>query len=143
MEVTNFSLPDQNGRIHTLADYKGKWIILYFYPEDDTPGCTTEACNFRDDLEKFRSQDVIILGVSKDSVNSHDIFSKKYNLNFPILSDVDLEVIKKYNAWNEDKKTTRRITYLIDPNFKIKKTYENVNATNHPSEILEDLQNFQ
>jgi len=87
MKTTDFSLPDQNGQIHQLSFYKGRWVLLYFYPKDDTPGCTKEACGFRDSLNDLKKHNVPVLGVSADSVNSHKKFSKKHNLNFPLLSD--------------------------------------------------------
>lgn len=145
MEAVDFNLPDQDGKSHKLSDYKGKWVILYFYPKDDTPGCTKEACNFRDAFEELQKMDVQILGVSKDSVASHKKFAEKYDLNFPILSDEDKEVIKKYNAWGVKKFMGRefegilRTTYLIDPQGKIKKVYEKVNPLIHASEIIKDL----
>ena len=93
-----FELIDQNNKIHTLKQYKGKKVLIYFYPKDDTPGCTTEACNFRDNMKELEKRNIIILGVSKDNIKSHNKFSEKYNLNFPILSDESLEMIKSYNA---------------------------------------------
>ena len=120
-----FELPDQNGKIHKLSDYKGKWIVLYFYPKDDTPGCTKEACNFRDSINKFKKLGVVILGVSKDSVTSHKKFADKYHLNFTILSNEDKSVIKKYKSWGIKKfmgrefEGTIRNTYLINPKGEI------------------------
>jgi peroxiredoxin Q/BCP len=145
MQSTDFSLPDQNGVVHTLAQYRGKWVILYFYPKDDTAGCTKEACNFRDSISEFQKLGVVILGVSKDSVESHKKFEKKYHLNFTILSDESKDVIKAYHCWGEKKfmgKTfegTLRNTYLIDPSGEIKKVYEKVNPLVHSSQILSDL----
>lgn len=141
----DFSLPDQNGETHTLKKYTGKWVILYFYPRDDTPGCTKEACNFRDGIAEFQKRNVVILGVSKDSVPSHKKFAQKYHLNFPLLSDEHLGVIKAYNAWGEKKFMGRvfdgilRKTYLIDPNGQIAKVYEKVNPLVHSGEIRADL----
>ena len=137
MEISDFNLPDQNGRYHKLSDYKGKWIVLYFYPKDDTPGCTKEACNFRDSFHELQKLDVQILGVSKDSVASHKKFAEKYDLNFPILSDESREVIKKYKAWGIA--GILRKTYLIDPKGEVKKIYEKVNPLTHSSEIIKDL----
>ncbi len=140
-----FSLPDQDGKTHSLSEYMGKWVVLYFYPKDDTPGCTVEACNFRDSFHELQKLGVVILGVSKDSVKSHKKFADKYNLNFPILSDEGLETIKTYNAWGKKKFMGReydgifRMTYLIDPKGKIAKVYENVNPLTHASEIINDL----
>ena len=145
MNATDFRLSDQNGVIHTLVQYKGKWVILYFYPKDDTPGCTKEACNFRDSTEEFKKHGVAILGVSKDSVASHKKFAQKYHLTFPILSDESLETINAYNAWGKKKfmgkvfKGIKRTTYLINPKGEIVKVYEKVNPLTHAEEILADL----
>lgn len=149
MNATDFRLSDQDGVIHTLVQYKGKWVILYFYPKDDTPGCTKEACNFRDSTEEFKKHGVAILGVSKDSVASHKKFAEKYHLTFPILSDESVETIKAYHAWGKKKfmgreyDGTLRMTYLINPDGDIAKVYENVNPLVHAEEILTDLQSFQ
>jgi len=145
MKAKDFRLPDQNGKIHKLSDYKGKWVVLYFYPKDNTPGCTKEACSFRDSINDFLSKDIKVLGISKDPVNSHLKFSEKYKLNFPILSDEALKVIKTYDAWGTKKfmgKTfegTLRKTYLIDPDGDIKKIYPKVNPLNHAGEVLKDI----
>ena len=144
MKARDFSLPDQDGVVHKLSDYKGKWVILYFYPKDDTPGCTTEACNFRDSIKTFQEKNVAILGVSKDPIASHKKFKEKYHLNFSLLSDPDKTVIKQYKAWGEKKFMGRtfqgvlRRTYLIDPKGEIKKIYEKVNPLIHIGEILKD-----
>lgn len=146
METVDFSLPDQNGKIHKLSEYRGSWVILYFYPKDGTPGCTKEACGFRDSIQKLTSLGAIVLGVSKDSITSHKKFAEKYRLNFPILSDEEKKVIKAYHAWGEKKiigKTfqgTTRITYLIDKTGKIVKTYPRVNPLIHASQIITDIQ---
>lgn len=137
----DFSLPDQFGHPHSLHDYLGKWVVLYFYPKDDTPGCTTEACNFRDSLQSLQKLGVVILGVSKDSVASHTKFAIKYNLNFPILSDPDEQVIKAYNSHTP--LGTARKTYLINSKGEITKVYPAVNPTVHAQEILADLQTLQ
>ncbi len=145
MKATDFSLPDQNGKIHTLSQYRGKWVVLYFYPKDNTPGCTKEACNFRDSFRVLEKMGAVILGVSKDSVESHLKFVKKYGLNFPILSDPEKEVIKKYKAWGKKKflgkefEGTLRTSYLIDPEGEIKKVYAKVNPLSHAGEIIKDL----
>jgi thioredoxin-dependent peroxiredoxin len=149
MIASPFSLPDQDGVTRSLSDYKGKWVIVYFYPKDDTPGCTKEACNFRDSLHELQAKGVVILGISKDSVKSHKKFAEKYELNFPLLSDESKEVIKAYKAWGEKKfmgKTfegTLRTTYLINPEGEVAKVYENVNPTVHAKEILTDLEALQ
>jgi len=138
MKVKDFSLPDQNNIFHTLKEYKGAWVALYFYPKDDTPGCTKEACTFRDSLGELQKLGVVILGVSKDSVASHKKFADKYHLNFPVLSDESKEIIKAYDAWGA--LGTKRKTFLIDPNGEIKKIYEHVNPTIHAGEIIRDIQ---
>ena len=128
----DFVLPDQNGRWHKLSDYKGKWILLYFYPKDDTTGCTKEAWVIRDTFPNFKKLKAIVFGVSADSVECHKKFVQKYNLPFTLLSDEKKEVVKKYGVWG--KKTfmgrsymgTKRTSFLINPEFKIVKIYENV-----------------
>ena len=146
MKAQDFKLPDQDGKVHLLSQYKGKWIVLYFYPKDDTPGCTKEACNFRDSIQELKNLGVVILGVSKDSVQSHKKFSEKYHLNFPILSDESKKVIKSYKAWGKKSifgksfEGILRMTYLISPDGKISKVYKNVNPSVHSGEILKDLQ---
>lgn len=148
MKTIHFSLPDQNGKIHKLSDYLGKWVILYFYPKDDTPGCTKEACGFRDSLKTLKDMGVIVLGVSADSIFSHKKFSNKYQLNFPLLSDEKKEIIKKYEAWGKKKFMGRefegilRITYLINPKGEIVKKYEKVKPEQHAEEIIKDIKNL-
>lgn len=140
-----FSLPDQDGKIHTLSDYKGKWIVIYFYPKDDTPGCTKEACGFRDNLKHLTEKGVIVLGVSKDNVKSHKKFVEKFDLNFPLLSDESKETIKTYEAWGPKKLMGRefegilRVTYLINPEGLIHKVYEKVDPVAHAEQIIHDL----
>ena len=138
MKAKDFNLPDQDNTFHTLKEYLGKWIVVYFYPKDDTPGCTIEACKFRDSFVELQQKGVVILGVSKDSVASHKMFAEKYHLNFPLLSDESKETIKAYDA--QGVLGTKRITYLIDPEGEIHKFYKNVNPTVHAGEILRDLQ---
>lgn len=145
MPAPTFSLPDQDGLTHTLEQYKGKWVILYFYPKDDTPGCTKEACNFQANIHEFQKKNIQILGVSKDSVKSHKKFADKFHLTFPLLSDPQATTIKDYNAWGEKKFMGRtfegilRNTYLINPQGEIEKTYEKVNPLTHASDILKDI----
>lgn len=146
----DFSLKDQNGITHSLKDYAGKWLVLYFYPKDDTPGCTTEACNFRDEREsiaEFGNAEVI--GISKDSVKSHKKFADKYGLNFTLLSDETLETIKAYNAWGERSMYGKaymgiiRSTFIIDPTGKIVKHYPKVDPKKHAVEIIKELKSLQ
>lgn len=148
IKASDFSLPDQNGKLHTLKECRGKWVILYFYPKDDTPGCTKEACSFRDSIAEFEKRGVVILGVSKDSVVSHKKFADKYHLNFTLLSDESLTMIKAYNAWGEKKFMGRtydgifRTTYLINPAGEVAKIYEKVNPLVHSGQILADRDTY-
>jgi peroxiredoxin Q/BCP len=141
----DFTLPDQTGNNHSLKDFKGKWVVLYFYPKDMTPGCTTEACNFRDEFPAFENLNAVILGVSKDSVQGHDKFAQKYELPFTLLSDENGEMIAAYGAWKEKSMYGRtfmgieRSTYLINPQGKIAKVYAKVKVKEHATEILADL----
>lgn len=146
MKAKEFELSDQDGVIRKLSDYKGKWVLLYFYPKDDTPGCTIEACGLRDNFHQLEKLGVQILGVSKDNVKSHKKFADRYYLNFPILSDESAETIKKYEAWGKKKfmghefEGILRKSFLIDNMGEIVKVYENVNPTKHAGEILKDLE---
>ena len=149
-QAPDFSRPDQTGTIRTLKDYKGKWIVLYFYPRDNTSGCTTEACNFRDErdaIAEFGNAEVI--GVSKDTVRSHANFAKKNNLNFTLLSDEDHSMTDAYGSWGLKKFMGReflgihRDTYLINPEGKIVKEYKGVNPKLHAGEIIADLKKLQ
>ncbi len=130
-----FEAPDQNGKTHKLSDYAGKWVLLYFYPKDDTPGCTTEACTIRDSFADFGKSDLTVLGVSGDSVESHGKFSTKYGLPFTILADPEKKLIKAYGADG----LFRRISYLIAPDGTIAKDYPKVKPAEHAAEVLEDL----
>lgn len=140
-----FKLPDQEGDMHSLSDYRGKKVLLYFYPKDDTPGCTTEACNFRDGYQEFAKMGLVILGVSKDSVKSHKKFADKFSLPFPLLSDETGEVVEKYGSWGKKKFMGReymgifRNSFLIDEEGKIAKVYEAVKPAHHVSEIHKDV----
>jgi len=148
MIATDFSLTDQDNKIRKLSDYKDKWVVLYFYPKDDTPGCTKEACSFRDSFNELEKKGAVILGVSKDSVTTHKKFADKYHLNFPILSDESHVVIEQYNAWGKKKflgkefEVILRMTYLIAPGGEIKKVYKNVNPIVHAGEVIKDFDEF-
>jgi thioredoxin-dependent peroxiredoxin len=137
----DFNLPDEKGEIKSLKSYAGKWIVLYFYPKDDTPGCTKEACNFRDDLHQLEKLGAQVIGVSVDDSQSHAEFSKKYSLPFPLLADKDGKVASQYGALANmgPIKIAKRYTYLINPSGIIAKTYLNVDASKHSQEIIEDL----
>jgi peroxiredoxin Q/BCP len=137
----DFSLPDQDGRLHQLSEYSGKWLVLYFYPKDDTPGCTQEACAFRDDLQQLAVLGAAVAGVSVDDSSSHAEFAKKYHLPFPLLADQNAEVAARYGAvWNLGLfKVARRYTFLISPEGKISKVYDKVETARHSKEIINDL----
>ncbi|MDP4009965.1 MAG: thioredoxin-dependent thiol peroxidase [Candidatus Shapirobacteria bacterium] len=144
-KAPGFCLPDQNDETRCLKDYVGKWVLVYFYPKDDTPGCTKEACGMRDNLSNFNRIDLVVLGISKDSVKSHQKFAKKYNLNFPILADEDTKVNQLYEVWQSKKFMGRefigtvRSSFLIDPEGKIAKIYNNVKPEGHAQEVITDL----
>ncbi|MBP8858236.1 MAG: thioredoxin-dependent thiol peroxidase [Anaerolineaceae bacterium] len=138
----DFTLPDENGLERSLKDYRGKWVVLYFYPKDDTPGCTAEACNFRDDYSAYEKAGVTILGLSKDSPTSHAKFKTKYQLPFSLLADEEHKVADQYGVWGRKKYMGKeydgmfRTTYLIDPDGKIVKVFENVKPADHSAEVL-------
>jgi peroxiredoxin Q/BCP len=140
-----FSLQDQDGVVHTLSQYEGKKVLLYFYPKDDTPGCTTEACNFRDNHEALVASGLVVLGVSKDKVASHKKFADKFNLPFPLLADVDGVVCEAYGVWRKKKFMGReymgieRMSFLIDEKGKLVKIYESVKPKEHTQEVSEDI----
>jgi peroxiredoxin Q/BCP len=136
-----FKLSDQDGKSHELKEFSGKWLVLYFYPKDDTPGCTQEACAFRDDLHKIAALGAQVVGISVDDTDSHADFAKKYHLPFPLLSDKSTEVAASYGSLLNLGllKVAKRYTFLIDPQGKIAKVYEKVETSRHSQEILDDL----
>ena len=144
-KAPDFSLPDQNGKIHTLAEYAGKKVVLYFYPKDNTPGCTKQACGFSERYPQFMEKGAVVLGVSKDSVASHKKFEEKYNLGFTLLADPELNAIKAYDAWQGKKNYGKvsmgvvRTTYLIDENGIIVKSFDKVKAAENPEQMLGEL----
>ena len=144
-KAPEFTLPDQNGEMHSLSDYKGEKVILYFYPKDNTAGCTKQACSFGELYPLFREKGAVVIGVSKDSVASHKKFEEKYGLPFTILSDTELEVIKAYDVWKEKKNYGKvsmgvvRTTYLIDEEGMIIKAMEKVKAAENPQDMLDAL----
>lgn len=145
-QAQDFSLPDQNGKTHKLSDYRGKWVILYFYPQDQTPGCTEEACSFRDSNESLLTRDAVVLGVSKDSVKSHADFIAEYHLPFTLLSDPEKKVITQYEAWDAHLPGMAgaiRKTYVINPQGMIVKEYPKVTPAEHATQILNDLITLQ
>ena len=144
-KAPDFTLPDQNGEMHSLADYLGKKVVLYFYPKDSTPGCTKQACSFGELMPQFTEKGAVIIGVSKDSVASHKKFEEKYGLPFTLLSDTEKTVIEAYDVWKEKKnygKVTMgvvRSTYLIDEKGMIAKAFGNVKAADNPAQMLGQL----
>ena len=144
-KAPDFTLPDQNGDLHSLSEYKGKKIILYFYPKDNTPGCTKQACGFAERYPQFIEKGAVVLGISKDSVASHKKFEEKYGLPFTILSDPELVAIQAYDVWQEKKNYGKtymgvvRTTYLIDEEGKIAKAFDKVKAADNPEQMLGEL----
>ena len=142
----DFTLQDENGLNHSLNDYLGKTVLLYFYPKDDTPGCTTEACNFRDDYSTYEKAGIVILGVSPDSPKAHKKFKEKYHLPFTLLADESHQVCQVYGVWGRKKFMGKefdgvfRTSFLIDPKGEIKKVYENVKPADHSSEVIAEIQ---
>lgn len=144
-KAPSFQLPDQDGEMHTLEEYRGKKVILYFYPKDNTSGCTKQACGFGERYPQFKEKGAVVLGVSKDSVASHKKFQEKYGIPFTLLSDTDLVAIKAYDVWQEKKNYGKvymgivRTTYLIDEEGKIAKAFDKVKAAENPGQMLEEL----
>jgi peroxiredoxin Q/BCP len=144
MDAPSFNLQDQNGEWHTLEQYRGQWLAVYFYPRDDTPGCTTEACNFRDNIYAFKAIGAAVVGISVDDVESHKEFSDKYKLPFTILADEDSNTAKAYGVLRDYKliKLASRQSFLIDPEGKIAKHYADVDPDTHTDEVLADIKFF-
>lgn len=136
-----FSLQDQNAKWLSLKDYRGKWLVLYFYPKDDTPGCTTEACQFRDDIFKIRALNATVLGVSMDDSRSHEAFAKKYSLPFSLLADVKGDVSVSYGSLRVvgHSRFSKRQTFIIDPQGVVRKIYRHVNPDKHSQQVIADL----
>ncbi len=143
-----FTLPDQEGKMHSLKDYLGQWVVLYFYPKDDTPGCTVEACQFRDNFPQFIKTKAVVLGVSVDAVKKHAKFAMKYELPFTLLADEEKKVVAFYGVWAKKKFMGReylgilRTSFLIDPTGTIAKVYEDVKPDGHADEILRDIKSL-
>jgi peroxiredoxin Q/BCP len=137
-----FQLMDQNGETHNLARYRGQWLVLYFYPKDDTPGCTKEACEFRDDHDRLADMGVVLLGVSTDDIESHQAFAEKYHLPFPLLSDAQGEVAKHYGSlWQLGPiRFAKRHSFIIDPEGRIAHIYRDVSPKTHSDEVIAQLQ---
>ena len=147
-KAPNFVLPSTSKNSYSLKDSAGKYIIIYFYPKDDTPGCTIETNDFNKLLPKFKKLDCDIYGISKDTIKSHNKFREKYNIKFDLLADEEIKVLKKYKVWAKKKFMGRefmgiiRTTFLIDKKGKILKTWENVKVNDHAKEVLETLKNL-
>ena len=145
----DFTLEDQEGKKHSLTDYRGKWVVLYFYPKDMTPGCTVEACSFRDSESRITAKGAVVLGVSADTVKSHGKFAKAFKLPFPILSDEGNVISRAYGSYGQKKFMGRnyegiyRNTYLINPEGEVAKVYEGVKVKVHVDEVLKDLEELQ
>lgn len=145
MKAIDFVLKDQNGQDWQLSDFKGKWVVLYFYPKDMTSGCTKEAVNFSEKIEEFKKRNTEVVGISKDSIESHKKFVEKYNLKITILSDPKAEVIKQYGAWGKKKmygketEGTIRSTFIISPDGEIVHSWKNVKLDGHVEEVLHKL----
>lgn len=148
-KAPEFSLPDQDGKSHSLADYRGQWVLLYFYPKDDTPGCTKQACAIRDSLSSFKQLSAVVFGISVDSVASHRKFADKYELPFTLLADENKEVVTMYGVWGKKKMMgkefdgTIRTSFLINPDGIIEKVYEKVDPEGHADMVLADLQKLR
>jgi peroxiredoxin Q/BCP len=137
-----FKLQDQDGKWHSLADYQGKWVAIYFYPKDDTPGCTTQACSFRDNIFAFNKEGAVILGISVDDVASHKKFAEKHGLPFAVLADADKAVSKRYGVlktYMGVMEMARRDTFIVDPQGRIAKHYESVDPDGHSKLVLDDI----
>lgn len=145
MKAPAFSLPDQTGTIRNLSDYAGKWVVLYFYPKDMTPGCTQEACDFRDNLNRITAHGAVVLGVSADDPKRHQKFIEKESLNFPLLADVDHTMCEAYGVWQKKKFMGRefdgivRTTLIISPKGEVIRRYDSVSVKGHVDEVLQDL----
>jgi peroxiredoxin Q/BCP len=144
-EAPAFTLSDQHGVEHSLSDYRGRWVLVYFYPKDDTPGCTKEACALRDSFPDFTALEAVVIGISTDSVESHRKFAEKRKLPFILLADEAKEAVKRYGVWGKKKfmgreyMGTTRVSFLIDPAGAVAKVYEKVKPAEHAAEVLADL----
>jgi len=142
----DFSLPNQDGKTVKLADFAGNWLVVYFYPKDDTPGCTKEACAFRDGIDEIKSRGAVVLGISVDSVESHKKFKKKFDLNFPLLADTEKDVVEAYGTWKEKSMYGKkfmgieRTTFIIDAQGKISHIFPKVKVEEHYDEVVDALE---
>lgn len=145
-KAPDFSLTDSDGKVHSLADYAGKWLVLYFYPKDDTPGCTTEACSLRDARDDIAALGAEVVGVSMDDASAHEKFKAKHSLNFTLLSDPDRKVIDAYGAWGKKmfgNEGILRRTFIIDPSGTVVKVYGRVTPLGHGDQVVRDLKTLQ
>lgn len=145
-KAPNFLLLGVDGKMHTLAEYKGKWLVLYFYPKDNTPGCTTQACSLRDARDELTALGAEVVGISKDEASSHEKFKTKYNLNFMLLSDSEAKTIDEYGAWGKKmfgKEGILRKTFIIDPAGMVQKVYGRATPLGHGEKVIEDLKLLQ
>ena len=142
----DFSLPDLEGKTRTLKEYTGKWVILYFYPKDDTPGCSAQACSMRDARDDLAAMGAEIIGISKDDASSHEKFKAKFSLNFTLLTDIDATAIKAYGAWGQKMfghEGILRKTFIIDPKGQVVKVYGRATTVGHGEQIIKDLKTLQ
>jgi peroxiredoxin Q/BCP len=137
----DFTVQDTQGQTVSLSNFRGKTVVLYFYPKDDTPGCTKEACSFRDNYSAYQDKDIVVLGVSADSVSSHQKFTNKFNLPFPLLADTDGQIIQAYGVAKEgyDRPVATRVTFVIDPQGIITQVHTKIDTANHAQDILKAL----
>ena len=148
-QAPSFELEDQDGTVHRLGDYRGRWLVVYFYPKDDTPGCTKEACSFRDAASDLSALDAVVLGVSADDAAAHQKFAQKYGLNFPLLVDPDRSMLEAYGAWTEKQMYGKRymgvarITYVVDPEGGVARVWPKVKAEGHAEEVRAALAELQ
>lgn len=145
-QAPEFSLQDEEGAVHTLDEYKGKWVILYFYPKDDTPGCTTQACSLRDARDDLATMGAEVVGVSKDGASAHEKFKAKHSLNFTLLSDPEGKTIDAYGAWGKKmfgREGILRKTFIIDPSGMVRKVYGRATPLGHGEKVKEDLAALQ
>ncbi|MBP9667523.1 peroxiredoxin [Candidatus Saccharibacteria bacterium] len=145
-KAADFTLYDEQGQVRTLADYAGKWLVLYFYPKDDTPGCTIEACSLRDARNDLANLGAQVVGISKDDAESHETFIRKHSLNFTLLADPSGETIQAYDAWGPKmfgKLGIQRKTFLIDPHGMVQKVYGRVTPLGHGDQVIKDITSLQ
>ncbi|NLA43129.1 peroxiredoxin [Candidatus Saccharibacteria bacterium] len=145
-KAPNFTLKGEDGKSYSLGDFAGKWLVLYFYPKDDTPGCTTQACSLRDARDDLTDLDASVVGISKDDIASHERFKAKYNLNFKLLSDPDGKAIEAYGAWGKKmfgREGILRKTFLIDPEGVVQKVYGRATPLGHGESVVDELRRLQ